>query len=46
MTAAVWLRKTSEIDEDVVDGDLILMHLQTRSVVILNAAARALWEVI
>jgi Coenzyme PQQ synthesis protein D (PqqD) len=46
MTAAIWLRKGAEIDEDVVDGDLILMHLQTRSVVILNAAARALWEVI
>ena len=40
------LRKVPEIDEDVIDGDLILMHPRTRSVLILDAAARALWEVL
>ena len=46
MTAEMRLRKAPDLDEDIVDGDLILMHLQTRSVVILNSAARALWEMI
>jgi coenzyme PQQ synthesis protein D (PqqD) len=42
----VTLRKGSAIDEDVIDGDLILMNLDTRQVTILNAAARVLWDVV
>ena len=38
------LRKGSAVDEDVIDGDLILMNLDTRRVTILNPAARVLWD--
>jgi hypothetical protein len=40
------LRKGSAVDEDVIDGDLILMNLDTRRVTILNPAARVLWDVV
>ncbi len=45
MTEAA-LRKGTAVDEDVIDGDLILMNLDTRQVTILNAAARVLWEAV
>jgi hypothetical protein len=40
------LSKAGSIDEDAVDGDLILMKLDTRVVTILNPTARVLWELL
>jgi hypothetical protein len=46
MTTEAPLRKAGAVDEDVIDDDLILMHLETRRVVILNPSARAIWDAI
>ncbi len=39
-------RKEAEVDVDVIGDDLILMHLVTRRVVILNATGHVLWDVL
>lgn len=38
--------KAKNIDADVFDGDLILMNLETRQVLVLNEAANILWTAI
>ncbi len=38
------LDKGKNIDVDTFDGDLILMNLDTRQVVVLNEAAGVLWS--
>lgn len=38
--------KAKTIDADVFDGDLILMNLETRQVLVLNEAANILWTAI
>jgi hypothetical protein len=40
------LLKADGIDQDAVGGDLILMKLDTRHVMILNPTARVLWDVL
>lgn len=39
-------RKETEVDEDPIADDLILMHLVTRKVVIVNETCRVLWDAI
>ena len=38
------LRKSQNIDVDEFDGDLILMNLDTRQVLVLNESAHVLWS--
>lgn len=38
--------KAKNIDADVFDGDLILMNLETRQVLVLNETANILWMAI
>lgn len=38
------LRKASEIDVDKIGDELILMHLVTRKVVVLNEAGHLVWD--
>jgi hypothetical protein len=38
------ITKAQNIDVDEFDDDLILMHLDTRQVLVLNAAAKVLWQ--
>jgi hypothetical protein len=38
--------KANNIDADVFDGDLILMNLETRQVLVLNETANVLWTAI
>ena len=39
-------RKATHVDADGFDGDLILMNLQTRQVLVLNETANILWTAI
>ena len=36
--------KSDDVDVDVFDGELILVHVDTRRVLILNGAAHGLWD--
>jgi hypothetical protein len=38
------ITKAGNIDVDEFDDDLILMNLETRQVLVLNAAAKILWQ--
>lgn len=38
------ITKAQNIDVDEFDDDLILMNLETRQVLVLNAAAKILWQ--
>lgn len=38
--------KSTNIDADIFDGDLILMNLGTRQVLVLNETASILWDAI
>ena len=38
------LKKSPNIDVDEFDGDLILMNLDTRQVLVLNESAHVLWS--
>ncbi len=38
--------KSKVVDTDVFDGELILMNLETREVLVLNEAGRILWDAI
>jgi hypothetical protein len=40
----LYLQKSNNVDADVFDGDLILMNLDTRQVLVLNEAAHVLWS--
>jgi hypothetical protein len=42
----MYLLKSENIDADIFDGDLILMNLETRQVLVLNQAANILWTAI
>jgi len=40
----LYLNKSPNIDVDEFDGDLILMNLDTRQVLVLNESAHILWS--
>jgi hypothetical protein len=42
----MYLLKSKDVDSDIFDGELILMNLETRQVLVLNEAAKILWSAI
>jgi hypothetical protein len=42
----MYLLKSKTVDSDIFDGELILMNLETRQVLVLNETASILWTAV